>query len=621
MSDGYGGAFFAWMDSRNSGPPAWDIYAQRLDASGMPVWQTNGVPICTAPDAQLDFKTASDGKGGMLVVWDDYRDGANFHVEAQRINSSGQVIWATNGAPVFTGTSAYQNEPDIAPDGNGGAFIVWFPGGRVYAQHVNATGSPTWATNGIPLTVVVAPGVPRILGDGTGGAFITWGMGDLYAQRIDAAGNLLWSPTGVLVCNAPDNQDDPQITPDNAGGAIIAWVDYRTSYSSITDIYAQRLGSNGIPQWQTNGVPVSIASGEERWPRIVGDGAGGAIVSWERYPTEGVEVRAQHLSPSGVATWLQNGIPVCTAPANGQHPQIVATGQGESVIVWQDQREPVSGTRAYGQHLDATGAFLWTANGVPLNSSDGTESELAAVADSQGGVITGWRDYRSGQHIYAQRTLLLPVACPSDHTMGPGARQRFAISLYNNTDTANWAYYSVQGDPALTFEMESQPNGFQASLAGAQIVDPHTTVTLPAWVRVATNALPGDATFRTIRGFIAQSPDTCLTTVHIGSSATGVGNTPSIANATLSEAVPNPFSSETRLIYSLPIDARDVSLSIYDASGQLVRKLAINAIKPGQHVATWDGRDEKHAMAPSGVYFCVLRSADFKTTKKILLLR
>src|SRR6266508_1106606 len=45
VSDGAGGAIVAWQDLRTEFE--YDIYVQRVNAGGAPVWQPGGVPVCT----------------------------------------------------------------------------------------------------------------------------------------------------------------------------------------------------------------------------------------------------------------------------------------------------------------------------------------------------------------------------------------------------------------------------------------------------------------------------------------------------------------------------------------------------------------------------------------------
>ena len=122
-----------------------------------------------------------------------------------------------------------------------------------------------------------------IVSDGAGGAIVTWvdtrsGNWGIYAQRVNAAGVPQWTADGVALCTAANDQDSPTIVSDGAGGAIVTWFDLR---SGSADIYAQRVNAAGVPQWMGDGVALCIAANDQRNPTIVTDGAGGAIVTWE----------------------------------------------------------------------------------------------------------------------------------------------------------------------------------------------------------------------------------------------------------------------------------------------------------------------------------------------------
>src|SRR5438874_1919833 len=76
------------------------------------------------------------------------------------------------------------------------------------------------------------------------------------------------------LCTAANNQYTPAVTGDGAGGAIVTWQDFR---SGTPDIYAQRINSSGAVQWTSDGVALCTAASEQSYQTITGDGAGGAI--------------------------------------------------------------------------------------------------------------------------------------------------------------------------------------------------------------------------------------------------------------------------------------------------------------------------------------------------------
>jgi hypothetical protein len=83
----------------------------------------------------------------------------------------------------------------------------------------------------------------------------------------------------------------------------------------------------------------------------------------------------------------------------------------------------------------------------------------------------------------------------------------------------------------------------------------------------------------------------------------------------LSQNYPNPFNPQTEIEFELPREA-DVSLKVFNISGQEVAELIHGKLASGSHHAVFDG-----SSLPSGIYFYSL-SADKNTqTRKMILLK
>jgi hypothetical protein len=88
----------------------------------------------------------------------------------------------------------------------------------------------------------------------------------------------------------------------------------------------------------------------------------------------------------------------------------------------------------------------------------------------------------------------------------------------------------------------------------------------------------------------------------------------------LAQNYPNPFGGTTLIEYSLPT-REEVTLTIYDMNGALVRELVSRTMPPGIHQAVWDGRDERGREVRSAVYFYRLDAGTITETKRMTLLR
>ena len=78
---------------------------------------------------------------------------------------------------------------------------------------------------------------------------------------------------------------------------------------------------------------------------------------------------------------------------------------------------------------------------------------------------------------------------------------------------------------------------------------------------------------------------------------------------------PNPFNPVTTIKYSLP-KSSDVSLVIYNITGQEVIQLVNGNLFEGTHTVTWDASN-----VASGIYLYQLRAGDFVQTRKMVLLK
>jgi hypothetical protein len=411
-SDGAGGAIITWEDYRTGSN--YDIYAQGINSSGNVQWTADGVAICTASNSQVIPQICNDGAGGAIITWMDYRGGTYSDIYAQRIDSSGNVQWTSNGVAICTASND-QEYPEICSDGVGGAIITWtsvWTGSisYIYAQRINSSGNVQWTSNGVAIcTPSYSQFKSEICSDGAGGAIITWtdkrsGIDDdIYAQRIDPSGNVQWTADGVAICTASNYQQDPQICSDGAEGAIITWQDFRGGPDY--DIYAQRIDSSGNVQWTANGVAICTASNNQWHPQICSNDAGGAIITWPDLRSGlFLDIYAQRIDSSGNVQWTANGVAICTASNIQEYPEICSDGAGGAIITWQDSRGG-SNYDIYAQRIDSSGNVHWIADGVAICTAISDEYRPEICSSGAESAIITWQDYRSRSNydIYAQR--------------------------------------------------------------------------------------------------------------------------------------------------------------------------------------------------------------------------
>jgi len=89
----------------------------------------------------------------------------------------------------------------------------------------------------------------------------------------------------------------------------------------------------------------------------------------------------------------------------------------------------------------------------------------------------------------------------------------------------------------------------------------------------------------------------------------------------LNQNYPNPFNPSTQISFDIPEASELVTLSVYNILGQNINKLVSGSMNAGRYTQEWDATDELGSPVASGIYFYELRSSNFVSRKKMLLIR
>jgi hypothetical protein len=548
-------------------------------------WQPDGVPIATSTNYQTTQTMASDGAGGAIVTWHEYRSATGYDIYAQRISASGDLLWTPGGVGIST-AARDQASPTIVSDGVGGAIVTWYDdrsccfSSDIYAQRIDAAGEPLWTLDGVEIcTAARAQIAPQIVSDEAGGAIIAWEDGrvsglnrDVFAQRINAAGAVLWTADGVALCTAANNQYLPRIVSDGAGGAIVTWTDFRIG--GVSDIFAQRVDASGAVAWTANGVGLSGPASSEYSPVIVADGAGGAIVTWQDFRSGVADIYAQRINASGTPQWTPNGV-VISADGWETNGQIVLDGASGAIVTWHllvsSEEFPNSDYDLYAQRVDASGAVQWTPDGMAISTAVGNQFASTMIPDGTGGAIIAWEDSLVGDDssydIRGQR-----VNASGAVQWAPGG-----VAVCTAANEQRRPAILSDDDSGAIVAWEDFRNGSNMDIFALQV-----------------------------------NPD--------GTIPTGVGDTPRASAVALTSNYPNPFSTQTTFYLDLSVDA-DVMVDVYDVVGRRVRHVELGRMSAGSKAMPFDGAGDDGRHLPSGIYFYRVNANGAMVTQKMVIAR
>ncbi|NHI95065.1 MAG: hypothetical protein EAX96_21420 [Candidatus Lokiarchaeota archaeon] len=215
--------------------------------------------------------------------------------------------------------------------------------------------------------------------------------------------NSLWISNGNVICNASNGQVSTDLIIDSNGMIWVCWNDKRQDDG---DIYLQQLSPNGNPNFQHNGIPIHNDTNYSSNPRMVSDGNGGVIVTWQDNRTGQNEVYLQRINSIGQLLWGASGIKAAEVSSVKEDPQIVKTSDGNIFVVWDDTRN--ADKDVYTQKLDIEGNKLWGANGIGVCNYTGVQGfqvlQDTVIATENNEIVISWIDLRSDAgDIYIQK--------------------------------------------------------------------------------------------------------------------------------------------------------------------------------------------------------------------------
>lgn len=471
--DGQGGSLVAWEDARSFS----DVFAQRYDADGNPLWQANGINVSDAKQGASTPAIAPDGTGGAYIAFlvdsafcaNPYCVGDPLYMEwnhrmtLARIAPDGSLIWKKHLAPIAPGSYAdfvTERYQWMVPDGGGGIIIIW-----------------EMAHGFTPIHSCPDPPAP---------CHGMWAPSYLYAQRFDAQGNRLWGSSPVRISSNATSQGGYNATSDASGNIIIAWADYRNEDEKYGDVYAQKIDPHGNLLWAADGVSVITYPTKQIDPCVAPDGSGGAFVTWKDSRSalnpDNINIYAQRLDSSGRIAWAPEGMVVTQDFGRKNSLGIIRSTPGTCIIFWSNADDEYS-PPLYAQRMDSTGNALWQSGGRQFSEGSSKALNARGIPLEDGGAVFAWEQEETCYD-----------GCALRGVWGSSATDIFAVgdrSLIYHYDGTSWSkmenpakYYHLKsvwgtapdnvyavGDAILHYDgeawhKENSPAGYYANLRG-----------------------------------------------------------------------------------------------------------------------------------------------------------
>lgn len=396
INDGYDNYIYAFEDSRLGFPK---IYLQKISSSGQKLWSSAGIAATAGSVTQKNPNITGDGAGGVIVSFENYTNPSEPKILVQRITTSGNRSWNKNGVAVSNKKGySEQTNHQIVSDQKSGAIIVWedyegdYNAKDILAQRITSLGKVAWGETG----KIIATGGgdqtdPKV---SSTNLIITWvdkrldgKHSDIYAQKINLDGKLIWEEDGVAICTAPDTQREPNIF-----GSLIAWTD---KGGGGFDIYSQKLDINGNNLWIKDGIAICQSARTQQRPQLSDN-----VIVWEDFRFGNWDIYAQSVSDQGSLLWQEGGVPIVKEIGTQYDAEIIKVGQN-NIIAWDDFRDGEQYS-IYLQNINSNGNSLYQENGILVQKA-GRMPKLA-TSQSENSFVIAWEDIGSGEPtVYTKR--------------------------------------------------------------------------------------------------------------------------------------------------------------------------------------------------------------------------
>lgn len=356
-ADGVGNFVVVWEnDCAYCAVPG--IFARRMDSAGVPAGADFQVNVYTTNVARASA-VAADSLGNFVVVWASQTDGLQLGVAGRRFDAAGVPL--SGEFQVNSFTTSEQRSPAVATDGSGNFVVVWISYGQdgdgfgVFGQRFSSSGSPLGLEFQVNSFTTAPQFVPSVAANAVGDFVVVWpsqaqdgnGWG-AFGQRFDAAGVPQGSEFQVNSYTTGD-QLYPKVATDAAGGFVVVWQSVPQDGDNW-GVFGQRFDAAGVPQgleFQVNSTTTNV----QYRPAVAADAAGNFVVTWDSKVQDGSfdGIFGRRFSSTG-APW-GNDFQINAFTSGGQlFPAVAADGTSDFVVVWQSYHDG-SYTGVFGRQL------------------------------------------------------------------------------------------------------------------------------------------------------------------------------------------------------------------------------------------------------------------------------
>ncbi len=271
-----GSTYISWFEKNGAN---FDLHMQLLDSNGYKLWSPAGKIVSNYPQDSILYKydLKTDYEGNAIVAFQDIRSGL-LNVVAYKIDINGNSLWGT-GLPLIDSSAQKGIQPSIGFTGQNEIFISWSAD----------SASKKW----------------------------------IAAQRISSSGTILWSNTYRIKDTVTNqNYSHVELFPSGSDDMQFLFFEENGSFPMQTfTLFTQRVHQSGNNFWPA-AIKVSTLALPpfQKFPRPVPDDNGGFYIAFNaKNPadTSLLNVYVQNVDYNGIL-WSATGVEASNSPSTNK---------------------------------------------------------------------------------------------------------------------------------------------------------------------------------------------------------------------------------------------------------------------------------------------------------------
>jgi hypothetical protein len=258
---------------------------------------------------------------------------------------------------------------------------------------------------------------------------------------------------------------------------------------------------------------------------------------------------------------------------------------------------------------------VYTEVGSPndVNPENNTMTNIFAVNGRANDLQTVWTGLLDGYLPLDHETLAIRtynVASVVSNPVGPTAAFRSKVKITKeNNNAIVYARYLDEELAPMTYSCLSYQSGW--------------TPTEPGWYKVYSwiETRPGvdmiaENNAQEKHYYFVDLIPTIANGNHTNQSVQGNSGMPTAFE--LIGARPNPFNNTTNISWQIPMTAL-VKLTVYDATGRVIKTLENNSYPAGNYNTTWNRTDDNNQRVAAGIYFYEIKANNYTARQKLVI--